>query len=54
MDDTQAKRDALEAELVKVMNRTPKTPHEQERRIERMAELQRQINELRTAGGQMK
>jgi hypothetical protein len=48
--EREAKREELVRELVRVMGRKPRTPHEQKKRIERMAELQAQIDELRHAG----
>jgi hypothetical protein len=49
-DERRAAQEELVRELVKVMGSKPRTPHEQERRIQRMVELQAMIDELRHAG----
>lgn len=49
--EREAKREELVRELVKVMKREPKTPHEVERKAEACKRLQDRIDTLRTAGG---
>jgi hypothetical protein len=48
--ENRQKQEELVRELVRIMGRTPKTPHEAERRVENCKGLQNEIDEIRHAG----